>query len=87
MDKYCYICGRRTILHRHHIYGGSLRNTSEKHGAVVNLCADCHTIDRHAVHNDPDMKLWLQRTWQREFEKTHTRDEFIKIFGRSFLDD
>jgi len=86
MSDYCYICGRGKPLHRHHIYAGSLRNTSERMGAVVMLCPSCHTTGKFAVHNDPKMNLWLKQVWQREFEKTHTREDFIKLFRRNYLD-
>lgn len=28
---------------------------------------------------------WLHKTAQKKFEETHTREEFIKEFGKSFI--
>jgi hypothetical protein len=81
MDRYCFICGRTTDLVRHHIYPGTaMRKVSEKYGAVADLCVDCHT-GPNGVHQNTEMKKFLQRTWQAKFEEEHGRDEFVRIFG------
>jgi len=39
-----------------------------------------------ALHDrDKDLDRYLQQICQEEFEKTHTREEFRAIFGKSYL--
>lgn len=78
------ICHATRNLHRHHVFPGSNRQRSEKHGMCVWLCFDHHTGD-HGVHNDPALDKMIRAWAQTQFEKTHTREEFIKIFRRSYL--
>jgi hypothetical protein len=35
--------------------------------------------------NGHDLDMMLKRTAQAEFEKTHSREEFISIFGKNYL--
>lgn len=80
--KECYICGTTYNLHDHHcIYGTSNRKNSEKYGLKVWLCEYHHML----VHSDAQVSLKIKQVAQRKFEETHSRDEFIKVFGKSFL--
>ena len=45
-----------------------------------------HRIGKDAVHNNRETDLMLKRICQEEFEKTHTREEFVRIIGKSYLD-
>ena len=38
-----------------------------------------------AVHNNREMDLRLKEMCQEEYEKTHTRQEFVQIIGKSYL--
>ena len=86
-EKYCYICGSTCNLHEHHIFFGTAnRQLSEKYGLKVFLCVTHHTGSRNAVHMNRDADLYLKRIAQSEFESVHgTRDDFISIFGKSYL--
>ena len=82
----CELCGRDTACHRHHcFYGTANRRLSEKYGLVARLCPDCHQNAPHAVHRCRDTDLMLKRKYQRIFEEKHTREEFRKVFGKSYL--
>lgn len=83
--KKCYITGRTYPLHKHHcIPGFGTRSQCEKYGLWVWLTPDVH----YRVHNTSDgTDLYIRQQAQRAFEKTHTREEWHKIFGRSYLDD
>lgn len=85
--KECYVTGRTDGLHEHHIFGGSKRRMSERHGLKVWLYHSFHTTNpRLAVHGgNRDLDMELKRLAQAKFEETHTREEFIKAFGRSYL--
>ena len=87
-DKYCYVCGARRGLHDHHIYAGTAKRAiSEKYGFKVYLCARHHNMSEFGVHFDNRLDLRLKRKCQREFERTHSREEFIKIIGKNYLGD
>ena len=42
-------------------------------------------VSARSVHNDREMDLILKRRYQEEYEKNHTREEFIKLIGKSYL--
>ena len=83
-EKQCWVCRARYPLHKHHIFGGRNRSISEDHGFYVYLCFDHHT-GNHGVHNHPSADLMLKQTCQMAYEKDHTRDDFIKLIGKSYL--
>ena len=84
-ERECYICGTTLNLESHHImHGTSNRKNSEMYGLKVWLCHRHHTGDE-GVHFKKDLDLMLKQTAQKEFEKTHTREEFMTIFGRNWL--
>lgn len=78
----CYVCGR-DHADLHHIFGGRNRQMSDRLGLTVYLCREHHM----AVHANPNHGLdaILKKTAQEEYEKTHTRQEFIKTFGKSYI--
>lgn len=81
----CFVCHQWGDIHLHHVFKGKNRKISDREGFVVHLCADCH----NALHgkNGHRMDEYLMQTCQEEFEKTHTREEFMKLIGRNYLDD
>lgn len=84
---HCILCGApREAMH--HIFPGSRRKMADKYGYVVPLCNRCHTWGQHAVHNEPNgfEDRDLKRMAQRHFESHHgSREDFIRIFGKSYL--
>lgn len=84
--KECYVTGRTDGLHEHHIFYGSSRKMSERHGLKVWLYHLYHVGSDLAVHGgNRSLDIRLKREAQAKFEETHTREEFIKAFGRSYL--
>lgn len=83
MVKKCVLCGRRTNLELHHLLRGSQRKMADKYKLVVWLCHDCHM----QVHDEPELMKECRREGQRRFEKEHSREEFIKVFGKNYLGD
>lgn len=66
--------------------GTARRRLSEKYGLKIWLCHRHHTTDpRYSIHYQKALDLDLKRIAQKEFEKTHTREEFIDIFTKSYL--
>lgn len=93
-DGRCYLCMKlkgdtrlHQVTHEHHIFGGSNRGRSEAEGLKVYLCLQHHIDGPEAVHNNKKHMRILQQDGQREFEKTHSREEFMQIFGRNYLDE
>lgn len=81
----CYLCGRQAETALHHIYFGPHRKTSDKNGFTAFLCPDCHQYGPRAVHRCREADLRLKADCQAAFEKTHTREEFMKLIGRNYL--
>lgn len=84
-EKECFICGKTTGLHKHHIYGGANRKKSEENGFWVWLAPEWHNMSGNGVHFDRMLDLMLKRLCQKEYEKGHTREEFMKLIGKSYL--
>ena len=83
----CLICGKPFGLHKHHVfYGTANRKMSEKYGCWVWLCPYHHNTSMNSIHANPGMDQKLKRETQMIFEQTHSREEFMQIFGRSWID-
>jgi len=84
--KECYVTGRTDNLHKHHIYMGSNRKISDKNGFWVWLTGEYHNQNSKIdVHHNWDFNLDLKMQCQHKFEESHTREEFIKLIGKSYL--
>lgn len=85
-NKECYVCGQTTNLHSHRVFFGSAnRKLSEKYGMKVWLCGAHHNQSNAGVHFNRQLDLRLKMDAQRVFEKQHSREEFMQIFGRNYL--
>lgn len=74
----CDVCHKNfKHLDPHEVYGGSNRKRSIEHGFVKMLCRKCH--------QDEKILKQLKIDVQKEYEKTHTRDEFIRIIGKNYI--
>ena len=87
-DAECFICGTTYNLHKHHCcHGTGKRTPSEREGLWVYLCAEHHNMSKESVHfNTPfdiTLKKFSQYVWQEKNNKT--KDDFIKVFGKSYL--
>ncbi len=86
--KECWETRDINNLHVHHIYYGTAnRKVSDKHGFWVWLRADWHNMSDYGVHFNPEFDLYLKRICQRAYEETHSREDFIRLIGRDYLDD
>lgn len=74
----CEFCGKYSKrLDPHEIFGGSNRKRSIKNKFVKLLCRKCHSNEK--IINQ------LRIDTQKEYEKTHTRQEFIDLIGKSYI--
>ena len=84
-EKRCYMCGRKTMLERHHIMAGvANRRLSEKYGLWVWLCHDCHTGTEGAQYDAPKSFI-LKMDAQAAFEKLYSRDLWMETFRKNYL--
>lgn len=92
LERKCFLCGRNGSgdpLDGHHIFGGANRKKSEKYGLVVDLCHHrCHIFGKMAVHKNATTMRQLKRYGQLTAMKEQgwTVEDFIREFGKSYLD-
>lgn len=93
-DKECYLCRRffgicnDAGLHKHHIYEGNAnRRISERMGAWIWLCGRHHNLSGFGIHFNKDIDLEVKRTAQRMYERDHTRDDFVELIGKNYLEE
>ena len=81
-DK-CMICDSTYQLTWNEIYRGRNRSNSMKYGFCLRMCLNCHReYQEDAIFNE----LWHKKA-QRYFEEHYgTRDDFISIFRRNYLE-
>jgi hypothetical protein len=86
--KRCYLTDAEGVpLEKHHIYFGSgMRSISDKHGLWVWLVPEMHR-GTYGVHGKEGHKidLLLKRDCQRKYEEKHSREDWMKLIGRSYL--
>lgn len=85
--QHCYFTGTPQC-HRHHIFYGSLRKKSEEYGFVIPIAYYLHEFGKDSIHENPNkgVDLKLKQMAQTYFEENNgTREEFMSIFGRSWL--
>lgn len=78
--KSCWKCKRTSKqikIDLHEVYGGSNRIRSIKNGLVVPLCRECHERE--------ELIAEIRKECQEIYERDHTRDDFIKLIGKSYL--
>ena len=81
----CFLTGAVSWIEDHHIFGGANRKNSEKHGLVIPLQHHIHNESPFGVHHNAALDLQIKQYAQRKFEETHTREEFMLIFGKNHL--
>lgn len=86
-EKYCFVCGRLTNLHLHHIYFGKNRKISDKNGFTCYLCYEHHegTFGVHGKYGH-ELDCKLKQDCQKKFEEKQSREEFMKLIGRNYLE-
>ena len=88
-EKRCYVCGKQTDLHYHHIIFGKNRNKADEDLLTVYLCREHHE-GTNGVHgkngHDLDLRLkqYAEQKWIEHYNKTI--DDFISRYSRNYLD-
>ena len=93
-DGTCYLCMKLNgdysfkYTEEHHVFGGKgNRDISEAEGLKVYLCLWHHREGPEAVQNNKKNNRLVQQDAQREYEKTHTREQFMTLIGRNYLEE
>ena len=74
----CEYCNKQSKhLDPHEVYGGSNRKRSITNGFIKKLCRECHS-NKKVIEQ-------LRIDTQKEYENNHTREEFIKLIGKSYI--
>lgn len=83
----CFICGAPRGLEWHHVFGGAMRDKSEKYGLKVRLCHYCHNEPPNGVHQNKDHRLKLQAYVQGKAMEYYgwTVEDFRKEFYKSYV--
>lgn len=84
--EHCYLCFgadcyQYNSIDMHEIYGGANRKISMENGFCIPLCRQHHNI----ITNDNNSSLILKQMCQREYEKTHSREDFMRLIGKNYL--
>lgn len=77
----CCNCGFKIGIEKNEVFEGSYRQASIKYGMVCPFCKTCHS----QFHNDIMLNLFYKVMFEKEFLKTHSKEEFIKIFGQDYI--
>ncbi|MBD5529714.1 MAG: hypothetical protein HDR02_15125 [Lachnospiraceae bacterium] len=91
----CYLCklllGIDTPVasrEEHHImHGTANRRLSEHYGLKVYLCPYHHRTGPEAVHRCQRTDTALKEMAQRTFEKKHSHEKWMEVFGRNYLSE
>lgn len=80
--EHCYLCGKnKNDLHE--IFGGRNRLNSIKYNFVLPLCRECHSLNQsNPFFND----YWHRQSQLYWEENIGSREEFIEVFRRNYLE-
>ena len=84
-EKKCWVTGSTENLHRHHVFFGAYRQSSEKYGCWVWLRADWHNMSDYGVHFNKELDLTLKKICQERFERIYDHKLFMAVFGKNYL--
>lgn len=86
----CFICGKPAECIHEVFFGTANRRISIEDGMYLGLCNNCHNFGNRSVHlcreTDLYLKKYAQKIWEETCSKDNPRKEFIKRFGKSWLD-
>ena len=81
--EHCIICKRKKE-HLHEIFFGSNRKKSMQYNFVIPLCHECHA----EMHRNKEwQEYWHVKGQEYWEENIGTRQEFIKIFEKNYINN
>lgn len=89
IDDICSVCGK-PYAHTHEVFFGTAnRRISIEQGFQEKLCAWHHNDINNKEsnpHHNIEVDEALKRKHQARYELTHSREEFMQLIGRNYLD-
>lgn len=85
-SHFCFFCGQfgDTAVHEL-IYGRGRRELCKEDGLYVFLCPACHKWEHEGGGLTFPSGNTLKQVGQLAYERNHTREEFMKRYGRNYL--
>lgn len=80
--EHSYMSGRLKEDIHHCVFGRGRRQIAEKNGFLIPLTHEEHM----KVHQNRKMQLFFIRKCQRKYEETHTREDWLRLVGRNYLE-
>ena len=81
----CVICGNPEVHIHHVIYGTANRKIADEYGYTIPLCRE-HHLGKEGIHHNRELVLSWKRIAQELYEEHYgSREDFIKLFGRSYI--
>ncbi len=81
--EHCIVCEKKKE-HLHEIFFGTNRQNSMRYGFVLPLCSSCHS----EMHRNREWQDYWHKIGQKYWEKhIGTREKFIGMFGRCYIDN
>lgn len=77
----CCNCGSKIGIEKNEVFEGAYRQISIRLGMVCPFCKKCHNV----FHNDIMFNLFYKVMFEKEYLKTHSKEEFIKTFGQDYI--
>lgn len=80
--SWCEICHQYRKTEAHHVFEGRNRKNSDKYGAVIHICRECH----RDIHDHPAKYEWLKKQWQDKLMAWNgwSLDDWLAIFRRNY---
>lgn len=78
------LCESPYVEEHHVFFGHGRRELSERYGLKAYLCP-AHHRGPMGPHHNREFDLYLKRMYQKKFEETHSREEFMGLFHRNYL--
>ena len=86
-ERECLICGSWNVEEHLIYFEENHEKISEKYGLKVWLCpSHCYGTNGVYGKNGYKLDLELRQLGQKAFEWEHSRNEFIKLIGKNYLD-
>jgi hypothetical protein len=87
INDLCEVCGLPYAATHEIFFGEKYRKWSIKYGLTKRLCYIHHNMPSGVnPHSDRRIDLRYKVEAQRSFEQEHSHEDFIKIFGRNYLE-
>ena len=85
----CFLCHSTGWLEWHHVFGGALRDKSDRLGLVVRLCHYCHNEPPRGVHQNREIRRRVQAFAQKKAMQEYgwSVEDFIKEFYKNYLEE